>query len=377
MLSRLFAIMHKEFIHIFRDPQTLGIVLIMPISMLLLMGYAVAADIDHIPTAVFDQAMDSQSRDFLEKFWQTDFFELERTARSQQEIQDLIDEGVVRVGIIIPPGFAADLEAGKQVQVQVLIDGSDTTIAQVAQFAAESIGQATAVEIVGIKIGKSGAGLASLVMPILMRPRLLYNPNLDKVNALIPSLIGMILQFQSIFLTSFAIVREREQGTLEQLIVTPVKPWELMIGKVVPFVLLAFLNVGLTLAVGYFIFGVEFSGSLTLLLTLSIVFLLGSLGTGVLISTVSRTQMQANHLASFVLLPAIILSGFLVPRDNMPTLAYYAGYLIPLTYFNEILRGIVMKGVGMAFLWKHVVPLAIFGIAVFVLSVLRFQKRLE
>jgi ABC-2 type transport system permease protein len=377
MISRLIAIIRKEFTHIFRDPQTLGIVLIMPISMLLLMGYAVAADIENIPTAVFDQAMDSQSRDFLERFWQTDFFELERTAHSRQEIQDLIDEGVVRVGIIIPPGFAADLEVGKQVPVQVLIDGSDTTIAQVAQFAAESIGQASAVEIVGVRIGKSGAGLPSLVMPILMRPRLLYNPNLDKVNALIPSLIGMILQFQSIFLTSFAIVREREQGTLEQLIVTPVKPWELMIGKVVPFILLAFLNVGLTLAVGYFFFGVEFSGSLALLLVLSIVFLLGSLGTGVLISTISRTQMQANQIASFVLLPAIILSGFFIPRDNMPTLAYYAGYLIPLTYFNEILRGIVMKGVGMAFLWKHVIPLSIFGIAVFVFSVLRFQKRLE
>jgi ABC-2 type transport system permease protein len=377
MRSRLLAIIHKEFIHIFRDPQTLGIVLIMPISMLLLMGYAVATDIENIPTAVFDQAMNSQSRAFLEKFWQTDFFELERTAHSQQEIQDLIDEGVVRVGIIIPPAFAGDLEAGKQVQVQALIDGSDTTIAQVAQFAVESIGQASAVEIVEVKIGKSGAGTPSLVMPILMRPRLLYNPNLDKVNALVPSLIGLALQVQSIFLTSFAIVREREQGTLEQLIVTPVKAWELMIGKIVPFVLLAFLNVGLTLALGYLVFGVKFSGSLPLLLVLSIVFLLGSLGIGVLISTVSHTQMQANQIASFVLLPSLILSGFLLPRDNMPALAYYAGYFIPLTYFNEILRGIVMKGVGMAFLWKHVVPLSIFGIVVFVFSVLRFQKRLE
>jgi len=377
MISRLFAIIRKEFTHIFRDPRTLSIVLIMPMSMLLLMGYAVAADIENIPTAVFDQAMDTRSRDFLERFWQTDFFDYERAAHSQQEIQDLIDEGVVRVGIIIPPGFAADLEAGKQVQVQVLIDGSDTTIAQVAQFAAESVGQASAVEIVGVRISQSGAGIPSLVMPILMRPRLLYNPNLDKVNALVPSLIGLVLQIQSIFLTSFAIVREREQGTLEQLIVTPVKPWELMMGKIVPFVLLAFLNVGLTLAVGYFVFGVEFSGSLTLLLGLSIAFLLGSLGTGVLISTISHTQMQASQLAGFVLLPSLILSGFLIPRDNMPTLAYYAGYLIPLTYFNEILRGIVMKGVGMSFLWRHVVPLSIFGIAVFVLSVLRFQKRLE
>jgi ABC-2 type transport system permease protein len=377
MRSRLLAIMHKEFIHIFRDPRTLSIVLIMPISMLLLMGYAVAADIEHIPTAVFDQAMDSRSRDFLERFWQTDFFDYERAAHSQQEIQDLIDEGAVRVGIIIPPGFAADLEAGKQVQIQVLIDGSDTTIAQVAQFAAESIGQTSAVEIVGGRISQSGARMPSLVMPILMRPRLLYNPNLDKVNALVPSLIGLVLQIQSIFLTSFAIVREREQGTLEQLIVTPVKPWELMMGKIVPFVLLAFLNVGLTLAVGYFVFGVEFTGSLTLLLVLSIVFLLGSLGTGVLISTVSHTQMQASQLAGFVLLPSLILSGFLIPRDNMPVLAHYAGYLIPLTYFNEILRGIVTKGVGMAFMWKHVVPLSIFGTVVFALSVLRFHKRLE
>jgi ABC-2 type transport system permease protein len=345
--------------------------------MLLLLGYAVAVDIEHIPVAVFDQSRDPESRAFLEKFWQTEFFDYKRAATSQQEVQDLIDASVVRVGIVIPPHFAADLKAGRQIQVQVLIDGSNPNIAQVAQFAAEAIGQASAVAIIGTRIGGRGAGLAALSMPILMRSRLLYNPNLDKINAMIPALIGLILQFQSVFLTSFAIVREREQGTLEQLIVTPIKPWELMMGKIIPFVLLSFFNVALTLVAAYVMFGVEFKGDLFLLLALSIVFLLGALGTGVLISTVSRTQMQANQLAVFIMLPAFILSGFLVPRDNMPLPLYYLGYGIPLTYFIIILRGIVTKGVGMVFLWKQVLPLALFGVVIFVLSVANFHKRLE
>jgi ABC-2 type transport system permease protein len=313
--------MHKEFIHIVRDSRTLIIVLIMPVSMLFLIGYAVAVDIDHIPTAVFDQSRDRESRALLEKFWQSGFFDFEYWATSQQEIQDLIDANDVRVGIVIPPNFAADLEAGRQVQVQLLIDGAQPNVAQVAQFAAEAIGQVMAVDIIGTRIGGRG-GLSALVVPIILRPRMLYNPNLEKVDTMIPALIGLILQFQSVFVTAFAIVREREQGTLEQLIVTPIKSWELILGKITPFVMISFLNVGLTLLAAYVVFGVPFHGSLLLLLTLSIVFLLGSLGMGVLISTVSQTQMQAAQLAAFIMLPAFVISGFFVPRDNMPLVVY-------------------------------------------------------
>jgi ABC-2 type transport system permease protein len=196
------------------------------------------------------------------------------------------------------------------------------------------------------------------------------------MNFLIPGLVAAILQVQTLLLTAFSIVREREQGTLEQLIVTPLKSWELMLGKILPFVLIAYINLGLTLVVGALFFQVPVVGSAFLLIILSGLFLLGSLGLGVLISNISRTQMQAMYLASFIMLPTFILSGFFFPRDNMPWLAYQAGFLLPVTYFLEIVRGIILKGVGFNYLWPVVWPMAVFSIAVFVISALIFRKHL-
>jgi ABC-2 type transport system permease protein len=193
---------------------------------------------------------------------------------------------------------------------------------------------------------------------------------------MIPGLVAVILQIQTLLLTAFAIVREREQGTLEQLIVTPLRSWELMLGKILPFVLVAFLNVAMTVAVGAIWFGVEIAGSALLLAILSLVFLLGSLGLGVLISNISKTQMQAMYMASFIMLPSFILAGLLFPRENMPWLAYYTGYLLPVTYFLEIVRGIMLKGVGFFTLWNSIWPMAVFSILVFFASVFMFHKRL-
>jgi ABC-2 type transport system permease protein len=196
------------------------------------------------------------------------------------------------------------------------------------------------------------------------------------MNFMIPGLVAVILQVQTLLLTAFAIVREREQGTLEQLIVTPVRSWELMLGKILPFILVAFINVAMTVAVGAIWFGVEIVGSIGLLAALSLIFLLSSLGLGVLISNVSRTQMQAMYMASFIMIPSFLLAGLLYPRENMPWLAYYTGYLLPVTYFLEIVRGIILKGAGFFTLWIWVWPMAVFSIAVFFASVFMFRKRL-
>jgi len=216
----------------------------------------------------------------------------------------------------------------------------------------------------------------NISLPIETHIRYLYNPDMRRMNFMIPGLVAVILQVQTLLLTAFAIVREREQGTLEQLIVTPVRSWELILGKILPFVLVALLNVAMTVGAGAILFGVKVAGSIALLAGLSLVFLLGSLGLGVLISTISRTQMQAMYMSSFIMLPSFLLAGLLFPRDNMPWLAYYAGYLLPVTYFLEIVRGIILKGVGVITLWNWVWPMALFSVVVFLLSVFLFRKRI-
>lgn len=375
-MNRMWTIMRKEFIHIIRDPRTLSLVLVMPVFMLLLLGYAVAVDIEDIPLAVYDLSHTAQSRRFADRFELTGSFEVVREADSSDELLLLIDRGDVRAGLVIPPDFGAQLSGSGSSNVQLFIDGSNPTVAQTAVLAAEMVSQLSAQEILVRRIERT-MPVGGFHMPVDLRLRLLYNPAMKRINFMIPGLLGAILQIQALLLTAFAIVREREQGTLEQLIVTPVKSWELMLGKILPFVLVAFLNVGLTLAFSVFWFQVPVAGSVPLLFGLGLVFLLGSLGLGILISTVSRTQLQALHLISFILLPAFILSGFLIPRQNMPWIAYYSGFLLPLTYFLSILRGIVLKGIGLSYLWQHVAPMAAFSLAVFVASVLAFRKRLE
>ncbi|HMM97384.1 MAG TPA: ABC transporter permease [Anaerolineales bacterium] len=369
------TIVRKEWLHIIRDPRTLGLVIFMPVMMLILLGYAVANDVEDIPLAVADLSHTDASRSLVEKFTASGFYMVTHTAQSEAEILDMLDAGTVKAGIYIPEDFGRRISTGGSGTVQFYIDGSNPTIAQTAQLAAETVSQATSQEILVQRLERGGAGL-TISLPIDTRIRYLYNPNLRKMNFMIPGLVAVILQIQTLLLTAFAIVREREQGTLEQLIVTPVRSWELILGKILPFVLVAFLNVAMTVGVGAFLFGVEVVGSLTLLAALSLIFLLGSLGLGVLISTISQTQMQAMYMSSFIMMPSFLLAGLLYPRDNMPWLAYYAGYLMPVTYFLEIVRGIMLKGVGLAALWVWVWPMAVFSIVVFFASVFMFHKRL-
>lgn len=376
MNGRILPIIRKEFIQVKRDPRTLAIILVVPALQLLLFGYAVTTNVDHIATVVFDQAMDGRSRDFLRAFTNTEYFTVVGNVSSHREARDAIDRGDAKVAFIIPPDFSRNLDAGKPAYVQVIIDGSDPNTASTALFTATSIAQSRAASEVQSALRRVGIA-RSVEMPIEIRPNILYNPSMQSVNFMIPGLIGLILQMQAVILTAFAIVREREKGTLEQLIVTPIKPWELMVGKIVPYVLIAFAQVAVALAVGTLWFRVEIAGSLLLLLVLSVVFLVGSLGIGLLVSTVSKTQTQALQMSMLVILPSILLSGFMFPRESMPAILNYLGYFIPLTYFLKILRGIALKGIGMEYLWLEALLLAAFGFLIFGLSAKRFQKKLE
>ena len=373
-MRRLWTMMRKEFIHIFRDRRTISLIFVQPIMMLLLMGYAIGVDIANIPAVLFDQSNSAESRRFAERFWQTGDFKLVGYASSANDVIDQIDRSSAKVGIIIPPDFGTKLAGGQQTSVQLFIDGSDANVARQALFVAQAIGQTAAVQIIGQQLGNASGALP---LPIDMRPRLLYNPDMKQINYLLPGIIGMVLQTQALLMTAVAIVREREQGTMEQLIVTPIKPWELMLGKILPFVVIAFLNVGITLALGSFWFNVDIKGDVALLMGLSLIFLLGSLGLGILLSTVAKTQMQAQTMAQFIILPSMMLSGFFLPRDGMPAVAYFAGFFIPITYFLVILRTIILKGMGLSILWNQIIPLAIFSGGVFFAAARAFHKRLE
>jgi ABC-2 type transport system permease protein len=360
VIARIWSIVVKEFIQIRRDPRTLAIVLAMPLLQLVLFGYAINTTVDHIATIVLDESRDAQSRRFLATFFNTGFFDLAGHAGSFEQVRAAIDAGTARVGIILPPDFSHEMVAGRPPRAQVLVDGSDPNTAQTALLVAGTLAQR-----------------AGQVPAVDIRPVVLYNPGMQSVNFMVPGLLGLILQFQTLLLTAFAVVRERERGTLEQLVVTPVKAWELMLGKILPFVVVGFANVLLASAVGRFWFGVEFAGNFLLLLGLAGLFVLSSLGLGLLVSTVSQTQAQAMQLALFVMLPSIILSGFVFPREAMPVLVRDLGLLIPLTYFLRILRGIILKGVGVEVLWPEVIALAVFGLIVFGLSANRFRKTLD
>ena len=375
-MNRVWTMTRKEFIHIVRDPRTLSLVIFMPVLLLVLLGYAVTSDIEDIPLAVADQSQTAASRSFVEKYELSGYFETTNYVGSESEILLLIDEGAIKTGVLIPEDFGRKVSTGESSPVQFYIDGSDPALAQTAQLAAETIGQANSQEILIQQLSRSGFPI-EISLPIDTRLRFLYNPDMRRMNYMVPGLIAVILQVQTLLLTAFAIVREREQGTLEQLIVTPIKDWELMLGKILPFVVVALLNILMALGISYLLFRVPIAGSITLLLGLSLIFLLGSLGFGILISTIARTQIQAMYLATFLMIPAFILSGFLVPRTNMPWLAFYAGYLMPVTYFLEIVRGIILKGVGFWILWPWIWPMALFSIAVFIASVLLFHKRLD
>jgi ABC-2 type transport system permease protein len=374
-IRRVTTIIYKEWLHVIRDVRALVLVIILPVMLLVLLGFAVLNDIEDIPLAVFDQSKSDQSRQMIDRYLASGYFQYTAEAYSEEELLGLLDQGAVRVGLLIPEYLGREISAGGSSPLVFYIDSTDPTLAQTAQLAADFVSQSYAQEILISRMTRSGLVL-DLELPVRTHIQFLYNPNMRRMDFLLPGLTGLILQVQALLLTSFAIVREREQGTLEQLIVTPIKPWELMIGKILPYVAVAAINLAMVLATGVLVFGMKVTGNLFLMVLLSGIFLVGSLGLGVLISNISRTQIEALYLAVFIILPAVMLSGLIWPRQNMPDLAFYSGYILPLTYYLEILRGILMKGIGAAYLWPWIWPMMLFSVLVFLASVLIFRKRL-
>jgi len=374
--SRLLSLIRKEFIQIVRDPRTLAITFIMPLMMLFLLGYAATNDVKNVPLAVFDQDKSPSSQTLLDAYRTADYFSLDYSVSSEAELRSLIDKNAVRAGIIIPPDYGATLLAGRTAQVAFVIDGSDPTLASSTLAAATQIGQSVSNQLMVARLAQRGLG-GVLQSPIEVRTQVWYNPGMVSAYYMIPALIGMILQFLTTMLTSTSIVRERERGTIEQLIVTPIRAWELVVGKLTPYVLIAFLDTLEILFIGVLVFKVPINGSLGLLLLLAALFLLTTLGIGLLISTVANTQQEAMLTTMFTILPSIFLSGFFFPLAAMPVVLQWISYVIPLRYFLIIVRGIVLKGVGVSALWPEVIALTLFAAVVMGAAALRFRKSLD
>jgi ABC-2 type transport system permease protein len=360
--------MRKELLQLRRDPRMLMPLILAPIFQLLVFGYAVTLDVKDIGLVVCDRNRQSDSRELIDSFPRSGYFTLRGQVDSPDQIDEPIESGRALLGLHIPDDFSKRLARGEPAHVQVIIDGADMNSA-------------------GVAAGYTGALLAQFARrqqpaltarpPIENHPRIYYNPDLKSLNYMVPGVICTILGTVMTAMTALALVRERETGTLEQLIVTPLRPMELMLGKTLPFAAIGLLDVILIVILARFWFGVTMAGSGPLLLLLSVTFLLTTLGLGMFISTVSRTQQQAMLTAFFVIMPSVILSGFMFPIENMPLVVQWITRLIPLRYFVEIVRGIFLRGAGIAELWPQVVALVVLGGVIFALSALRFQKKLE
>ena len=375
-MRRLRALLKKEFTHMLRDPRTLVFVFLMPLLQLALLGYAANNDIKDIPTVTFDQDTSRESRALLDDFRVTGFFSYQYAAASQNDVNDLIASGRAKVGIIIPAGYHNTVAAGRPAQVAVLIDGSDPTVAQTALSAAIFVGQARGADILAERLARQGRS-GSSSPPVDVRTRVLYNPDLLSSYNMVPGIIALLLMQTTTNLTALAIVRERERGTIEQLIVTPIRNWELIIAKITPYILVSILNTIIVLFVGTIMFGIPIRGSLLVLLALTALYLLPNLGIGLLISTVAHTQQEAQFMALPIMLPSMLLSGFLFPVAAMPVFLQMVGKILPLTYFIYILRGVVIKGAGINLLMPQIIALVILAVGLLAAASLRFRKTLD
>jgi ABC-2 type transport system permease protein len=374
--SRLLSLIRKEFIQILRDPRTLALVLVIPIMQLFLLGYAATNDIREVPLVVFDQDRGPAARELLDAYRASDYFRVAFDVQTEQELSDLIDGGAARVGLIIPPDYTKQIRGNGVGQVVFILDGSDPTVASTALSAAQLVGQSLSTRVTAERLSRHGQA-AVLTAPVDVRTQVWYNPDLRSTYYMIPGVIGMILFALTSILTATAIVRERERGTIEQLIVTPIRPWELVVGKMLPYVILAFLNTLEVLALGHWWFGVPIRGDLGVILLLSGLFLLSSLGIGLLASTFANTQQEAMLLVWMTLLPTIFLSGFFFPLQSMPKVLQWVSYLLPLRYYLNIIRSLMLKENGLIGLQDEIIALVIFGLALMTIASLRFKKRLD
>jgi len=374
-LRRLGAIARKELLHIVRDPRSLGMAIVIPMLMLFLYGYALTLDVDRVPTVVWDQSETALSRKLIAGFDGSPYFSVGEYVSGYDQIQRAIDTRRALVGLVIGREFAEQLEAGRNAPVQMIVDGSDSNTATIAIGYAEVIAEVFSQEQMAEQMVRSG--IETPRVPVEVRPRVWFNAELQSKNFIIPGLIAVIMMVIAALLTSLTVAREWERGTMEQLISTPVKETELILGKILPYFALGMLDMLLAVLMGEFLFQVPLRGNVALLFGLASIFLAGVLAVGVLISVVTKSQLLASQLAMVLtFLPAFLLSGFIFSIANMPRVIQGVTYLVPARYFVAILKGIYLKGVGLEVLGGPGLLLIVFGLAALLLAVARFKKKL-
>lgn len=372
---RIYAVARKEMLHIVRDPRSLGMAIAIPMLLLVLFGYALTLDVDNVPMVVWDQDSSQASRELVSRFLGSRYFSLRGYTQDYKQIERAIDSGDALVGLVIPTGFAGKTESGREASVQMIADGSDSTTATIAMGYADVVIQNYSQDITLRQLQRVGG--QSLNLPLDIRPRVWFNADMESKNYIIPGLIAVIMMVIAALLTSLTVAREWERGTMEQLITTPVKGWELILGKLLPYFVIGMLDVSLAVLMGEFLFEVPLRGSAALLFIMAAVFLAGALSLGMVISIVTRSQLLASQLAMVLtFLPSFLLSGFMYATSNMPAPIQFATYLIPARYFVALLKGIYLKGVGLEILALEAGLLTVFGGTMILLAVAQFKKKL-
>ncbi|HMK61661.1 MAG TPA: ABC transporter permease [Dissulfurispiraceae bacterium] len=370
MFERIKHIVVKEFIQTFREKRNWMLLFGTPLIQLFMFGYIVTTDVNDIPTALYDLDKSPESRELVRRLQASGYFSINEYPQSPNEIRDLLDKSKVLCAIQIDEHFARDIASHRPAGIQVLVDGTDSNTAMIAMnYMARIVTQYSA--------DLMAPSIRARLSLLDIRPRVWYNPDLKSRNYNVPGVIASIIMLICLMLTSMAVVREREMGTMEQLMVSPIKPVELMLGKTIPFAIISFLDMALVTAVGVFWFGITVKGSLIFLFLGTSVYLLSVLGLGLFLSTILKTQQQAMMATMFFNMPAMLLSGFMFPIDNMPEIFQYLTYLNPLRYFLVIIRGIFLKGSGLDVLWPQILTLLMLGVIIITMSSFRFRKRLS
>lgn len=372
MFKGIGSIIYKETLHVTRDPKTLLLMLMVPAFQIIIFGYAIDMDVKNIPTVLYNLDNRPESRQLVDAFQNSGYFNIIEKARSDEEMNRSIVRGTTHVGLKIPPDFSDNVLRGLPATIQVLIDGSDSTVASQALNVSNAIAMDRSLRLLSQRLNGEGGG-----MLIESRPRMLFNPTMATSQFMVPGLVAIVMQVVTMFLTAFAIVREKETGTMEQLIATPVSRLGLVCGKLIPFAVIGSFETLTVLVIMRLQFGVPIAGNLVLLAVCCLIFLCTSLGMGLVVSTFAESQIQAMQIAYVIMLPSILLSGFVFPQETMPWPIYWLGQLIPVTYFIRMLRGIILRGAGMEDIWMHAVPLIVMGVLLLGLSTWRFRKTIN
>jgi len=375
-MQQIQFLIRKEFIQVFRDKAMIFIIFVMPLVQVLLLGSAVSTDIKHIKTIICDLDRTPSSCELIRRFQHTKYFDLQLIETNQKNIATYIDQGKATIAIVIPTRFEKDLKRNQSPTVQILVDGQDSNSSLIAMGYANRIVQAFSIEKLQSSLTRDPITFRQIHL-VEPETRIWYNPNLEAKNYMIPGIVVVLLTAITTLLTALGLVREKEIGTLEQLMVTPIKSYQLMIGKTMPFAILGLIEISFAIAVAKLWYQIPIRGNLLLFFGFSFIFMFTTLGVGIFVSTISKTQQQALFLAWFFMIFAILMSGFMFPIENMPKFMQYLTYINPVRYFITIVRELFLKGSGLSYLWQQGLIMTIFSIVIITFSAIRFQKRVS